>query len=41
MNATQEWLRYIESKAIKQLYDIKDSEDDSEQSEQSTTDCVH
>ena len=44
MDATQEWLRYVESKAIQQKYNIKgyttDKEDkkDTESSEQSESD---
>lgn len=43
MNATEEWLRYIESKAIKQRYNITkySSENDSETHVSKSTEGTH
>ena len=41
MNATEEWLRYIEDNAIRQKYGVKDysePEDDSEEDKEKTKD---
>ncbi len=44
MSATEEWLRYIESRMLHQIYNIKDNKDQengTQTSERSGTDCEH